>query len=300
MLRQRIVGVALLALVALVAVLVAATLSAAQMPAGQVPAPRGRLLVTVVDQSGAVIPNASVAVTAQEETGVANPIAPASTSNTGIAVIDRLADRRYTIQVEFPGFDTAVVRDVRVRSGDTRRRVTLQIKKLHEAVIVSRDRQTSSLDPRGSAFSSVLTREQIEALPDDPDEMEAVLKAMSPPGSVIRVDGFTGGRLPPKSQIRSIRLPRMDMFAAQNHGGITGMMHIDIMTSPGNGPLRGNMDFNFRRGAECPQRLHPREADEQLRQFGYGLFGRRPSFSLTAALPCRLPICSPCCLTARP
>ena len=34
---------------------------------------------------------------------------------------------------------------------------------------------------------------------------------------LLDVDGFTGGRLPPKSQIRSIRLPRMDMFAAQNH-----------------------------------------------------------------------------------
>ena len=42
----------------------------------------------------------------------------------------------------------------------------------------------------------------------------------------IRVDGFTGGRLPPKSQIRSIRLPRMDMFAAQNHGGMSGMMEM--------------------------------------------------------------------------
>ena len=68
----------------------------------------------------------------------------------------------------------------------------------------------------------MLTREQIDALPDDPDEMEAVLKAMAPPGSTIRVDGFTGGKLPPKSQIRSIRLPRMDMFAAQNHGGMSG------------------------------------------------------------------------------
>ena len=78
------------------------------------------------------------------------------------------------------------------------------------------------MDPRGSAFSTVLTREQIEALPDDPDEMERVLKAMAPPGATIRVDGFTGGKLPPKSQIRSIRLPRMDMFAAQNHGGMSG------------------------------------------------------------------------------
>ena len=142
-----------------------------------------------------------------------------------------------------------------------------------------------ALDPGGSAFSSVLTREQIDALPDDPDEMEAVLKAMSPPGSVIRVDGFTGGRLPPKSQIRSIRLPRMDMFAAQNHGGMMGIMHIDIMTMPGMGPLRGSGDFNFLdESLNARNAFTPEKADEQLRQYGFSLSGtirpNRTSFSI--------------------
>ena len=79
-----------------------------------------------------------------------------------------------------------------------------------------------ALDARGSAFSTVLTREQIESLPGRSRRDGSGLKAMAPPGSTIRVDGFTGGKLPPKSQIRSIRLPRMDMFAAQNHGGMGG------------------------------------------------------------------------------
>ena len=92
----------------------------------------------------------------------------------------------------------------------------------------------------------MLTREQIAALPDDPDEMEAALKAMSPPGAVMRIDGFTGGNLPSKEQIRSIRLPRMDQMAAQNHGGMSAMMHIDVMTQPGNGPLSGSIDFGYR------------------------------------------------------
>jgi hypothetical protein len=131
----------------------------------------------------------------------------------------------------------------------------------------------------------VLTREQIDALPDDPEELEAALKAMAPPGSVIRVDGFTGGRLPPKSQIRSIRLPRMDMFAAQNHGGMMGMLFIDIMTMPGNGPLRGNVDVHLMDEAmNARNAFTPRKADEQLRQVGYGLSGtirpNRTAFSV--------------------
>ncbi len=245
---------------------------------------RGRLVVTVTDQTDSVIQNAAVTVTSQDGQASVAPIAPATTDDSGVAIVGGLPDGRYTIHVEFPGFRPAELRDVRVRGGDTRRRIVLQIGGFDEAVTVERDRQSASLDP-GSAFSSVMTREQIDALPDDPDEMEAVLKAMSPPGSTIRVDGFTGGKLPPKSQIRSIRLPRMDMFAAQNHGGMMGMMFIDIMTQPGNGPLRGSVDFNFMDDVFNARNVFtPEKPEEQLRQTGFSLSGtlkpNKTSFSI--------------------
>jgi hypothetical protein len=244
----------------------------------------GRLAVTVVDQTAAVIRGAMVAAE-RDEPGAVPVSASATTNGVGVALIDDLANGRYIVTVRFPGFETTVFRDVRVRGRETRLRATLRIAKLDEAVTVSRDRQSSSLDPRGSAFSSVLTREQIDALPDDPDEMETALKALAPPGSVIRVDGFTGGKLPPKSQIRSIRLPRMDMFAAQNHGGMAGMVFIDIMTMPGNGPVRGNVDFNFLDDAlNARNPFVPVKGAEQVRLFGYGLSGtikpNKTSFSI--------------------
>jgi hypothetical protein len=118
--------------------------------------------------------------------------------------------------------------------------------------------------------------------------MEQVLKAMAPPGSTIRVDGFSGGRLPPKSQIRSIRLPRMDMFAAQNHGGMQGMMFIDIMTMPGNGPLRGNVDLHFMDdGFNARNAFTSTKPEEQLRQGGWGVSGtirpNKTSFSINGS-----------------
>lgn len=251
----------------------------------QTPQATGRLLVTVVDQTGAVLPTATVAIVGQEAATRASAVPPVTASDTGLATLEGLAQGRYTLQVEFPGFETATVRDVRVRAGDTRRTVTLRLKKLEDQVTVGRDGQTSGLDPRGNAFSTVLTREMIEALPDDPEEMEAVLKAMSPPGSQIRIDGFTGGRMPPKSQIRSIRLPRMDSFAAQNHGGMQGMMHIDIMTMPGAGPLRGSIDTSFQDDAlNARNPFMPVKAEEQFRQYGMNLAGtirpNKTSFSL--------------------
>ncbi len=245
----------------------------------------GRLIVTVVDQTGLIIPKADVTVTRQDAPESAPAIAPLQTGENGIAVVGNLPDGRYTIQVAFEGFETTRLTDVRVRGGDVRRRITLQIGKIDEAMTVTRDPQSAGLDAAGSAFSTVLTREQIEALPDDPEELEAALKAMAPPGATIRVDGFTGGRLPPKSQIRSIRLPRMDMFAAQNHGGMGGMMFIDIMTQPGSGPLRGGVDFNFLDDAFAARNAFADEKpDEQLRRYGFNLFGairpEKTSFSI--------------------
>ena len=254
-------------------------------PAGAQTSPTGTLIVTVTDQTGAVLPSASVTIAGQEAATRANALAPAEASASGIARFESLAIGRYTLQVEFPGFEPATVRDVRVREGENRRAVTLRLKKVEEEVTVGRDGKTSGLDPRGNAFSTVLTREMIEALPDDPEEMEAVLKAMAPPGAQFRVDGFSGGRMPPKSQIRSIRLPRLDAFAAQNHGGMNGMMFIDIMTQPGAGPLRGSIDGSFQDDAlNARNPFTAVKGEEQVRQYGMSLAGtirpNKTSFSL--------------------
>ena len=87
----------------------------------------------------------------------------------------------------------------------------------------------------GDVRHARMTREQIEALSDDPDEMAQQLQDMAGGNAVIRVDSFEGGRLPPKSQIKAIHITR-DAFAAENHSA--GGLFIDIITQPGIGPLR--------------------------------------------------------------
>jgi hypothetical protein len=259
-------------------------LFAGSAAAAQVPK-TGKLAVTVTDPSGAVIPLATVTVTPQES-GASQALTPATASMEGLAIIENLAPARYSVTAAFAGFETVTVKDVRVRAGDNRQKISLPLKKVDEAVTVGRDKQSAALDPLGSSFSTVLTREQIAALPDDPDEMEAALKAMSPPGASMRVDGFSGGKLPPKSQIRSIRLPRMDMMAAQNHGGLNGAMFIDIMTQPGLGSFRGSTDFTFRDDAlNSRNPFAETKGDESLRQGGLSLSGpikaNKSSYSIT-------------------
>lgn len=249
--------------------------------AGQTRTPDATFRATVSDQTGAVIVGATVILQPLEGDRLPSEKV---TNERGEAIFTGLAPGRYSVQAQFPGFEPRVLQDVRLRTGgETRRDLRLELAKLSADVEVGRDGRDRALDPRGDAFSNALTREQIESLPDDPDEMEAVLKEMAGPGAVLRVDGFRGGKLPPKSQIRSIRF-RRDLFAAENHGG--GMVFVDIITQPGLGPLRGSMDFTFRdESLNARNALSPRRGPEQQHNGGFSLSGtlwkNRTSFSLS-------------------
>jgi carboxypeptidase family protein len=244
----------------------------------------GSLRVVVQDPSGAVIPGSLVQVRGSEESTRAIVRENLASDSQGVAVAADLVPGRYTVEASFAGFETRMLPDVRVRAGDNRRAVTLAIQKVDQHVSVGRDPATSASDPNNDRFNTVLSKEQIDALPDDPDEMEKVLKEMAGPGATIRVDGFRGGRLPPKSQIRSIRFSR-DMFAAENHGG--GLVFVDIVTQPGLGPMRGSLDVMFRDDSmNARNAFQPEKGPEQTQQYTFNLSGTllqaRTSFSLSA------------------
>ncbi|MGH9309602.1 MAG: carboxypeptidase regulatory-like domain-containing protein [Vicinamibacterales bacterium] len=244
----------------------------------------GSIRLRVKDPSGAVIPGALVQVTGVEPRTSHIVRSDVVSDSEGIATIEGLVPGRYAVEVAFPGFETQTIADLRVRTGETRRDIVLPIMRVDESVAVGRDPETSASDPGNDRFSAVLTREQIDALPDDPEEMEKVLQEMAGPGGTIRVDGFRGGRLPPKSQIRSIRFAS-GMFAAENHGG--GLVFVDIMTQPGMGPMRGGLDVTFRDEAMNARNAFQQEkAAEQTQQYAFNLSGtlvpERTSFSLSA------------------
>src|SRR3954465_10161813 len=92
-----------------------------------------RVTVTVVDQTGAVIQNATVTVTALDAQGTpaaAGAAPPVKTTDKGIAELANLAPGRYNIQAEFPGFDTRLLKDVRLKSGDNKHVAVLAIQGL--------------------------------------------------------------------------------------------------------------------------------------------------------------------------
>src|SRR5262249_22847357 len=94
----------------LAAAAVFASPSTAQTPPG------ARLLVTVVDPSGGVIPGATVTIVGLDETAMKAAAAPAGkTAANGVATLGGLTPGRYSIQAEFEGFEPGVLKDVRVR-----------------------------------------------------------------------------------------------------------------------------------------------------------------------------------------
>jgi hypothetical protein len=271
----------------MIAVLVA-LLSLAPVAAGSSPAaaqaPRdARVTVTVVDQTGAVIQNAKVTLT---PVAAGAAIAPATTNEKGVVVVTGLAPGRYGIQAEFPGFETRVLKDVQLKTGDNKHVAVLAIQGLQDSVTVSRDAREAASDRR-STFGTAMTREQIEALSDDPDEMAQQLQDAAGGNAVIRVDSFEGGRLPPKSAIKAIHITR-DAFAAENH--FAGGLFIDIITQPGIGPLRTNMNIRFRDGsmsgrpAALPFGTQQAKGPERNQSYNGGIGGslikQKSSFSI--------------------
>lgn len=224
------------------------------------------LKVSVVDQNGAVVAAARVRI----ETG-AGAEKSLRTDERGGVVFQRLTPGKVLLEVSAEGFETRTLEGFALHAGGNETRVQLEVATVKEEVVVGQDEQERSTDPRGDAFSNVLNADQIAQLPDDPEEFENALNAMAGPGATIRVNGFRGGKLPPKSQIREIRF-RRNAYAAENHE--RGFMSVDIFTKPGINDWHGSVSFGFRDEAlSARPAFASRRGPEQLRRFGFTLDG---------------------------
>jgi hypothetical protein len=216
-------------------VLIASPVASAQ------PVRDARLLVTVVDPTGAILPGATVSVVPEDAS--AGPPSTAAANDAGVATIGGLKLGRYTIRAEFSGFDAGERTSVRLRAGDNKQEIELALTAFESTIEVGRDAQSAAADPNGGSLSTQLTAEEIEALPDDPSELIRQLVEMAGGNAVVRIDGFNNGTLPSRDVIRSIRIVR-DTFPAENHSAESD--GIDIITQAGIGPIRGGFSTRVR------------------------------------------------------
>ena len=197
----------------------------------------------VVDELGGIIIGATV--TATDAAGVAKT---ATTDEQGNYVFSSLAPGRYTIRVAQEGFAPYENAAVDAQPGRTEPlNITLNPTIEQEQVTVMAEAPVST-EPDSNADALVLRGKDLEALPDDPDDLMDALQALAGPSSgaddaaQIYIDGFTGGRLPPKESIREIRINRNPFSAEYDR---LGYGRVEIFTKPGTDQFHGQGFFNF-------------------------------------------------------
>jgi len=202
----------------------------------------GSLRGQVVDPSGGAVANASVKVTTP-----GGQTLTTATNASGGYELRELAAGKYTVEVTVRGFAPYKKEAVEIIAGQTGQlNVSLSIEGQKEQVTVSGEALSVDTTPSSNASAVVLTEKELEALPDDPDELQQDLEALAGPsagpnGGQMYIDGFTAGQLPPKSSIREIRINQSPFSAEFDK---VGYGRIEIFTRPGTTQWHGQLSVN--------------------------------------------------------
>src|SRR5579862_8467763 len=213
------------------------TMSWAQTAPAPAPA-TSSLRGQVTDPSGAAITGATVIMT--PATG--SPLT-VQTNPQGMYEFKSLAPGKYILTVAALGFNLYENDSVTIADQPLRLNVSMSIEVQAQKVQVSDTAPTVDVNPANNAGAIVLSGKELEALPDDPDELESDLQALAGPsagpnGGQMYIDGFTAGQLPPKSSIREIRI-NQNPFSSEYDK--LGYGRIEIFTKPGTDKYHGQL-----------------------------------------------------------
>ncbi|HXJ95378.1 MAG TPA: carboxypeptidase regulatory-like domain-containing protein [Terriglobia bacterium] len=195
----------------------------------------------ITDPSGAAVTQATV---------VATP-APGQTGQTKAGVVNKdgsyeikgLTPGTYSVSALAEGF-APFDQNVTVAEGQSQKLdIKLHIVQQVQQVNVTGEQQRLSVAPENNASSVVISGKDLEALSDDPDELQQELTALAgpsagPSGGQIYIDGFTGGQLPPKEAILQVRINQNPFSAEWDK---LGYGRIEITTKPGFSQFHGDV-----------------------------------------------------------
>jgi hypothetical protein len=199
----------------------------------------GDIRGTITDPTGAVVPSARLSLSHESGSSIS-----ATSGRDGTFHFSAVNPGKYTLVITAKGFAATTLDNVEVLAGKTAlENVTVELPVEQQQVEVTDDAVGVSTNADNNASAIVIKGKDLDALSDDPDELQSELTALAGPaagpnGAQIFIDGFTGGQLPPKSSIREIRI-NQNPFSA--HYDKLGYGRIEILTKPGTDKLHGNV-----------------------------------------------------------
>jgi len=196
----------------------------------------------VTDQSGATVADATVIL--QGQAGFA---ATAITGKNGAYSFANLQTGKYTVDASAPNLGLKQPIEISLGAGGRILNLTLYVTSVSQQVTVEDNASVLSIDTAGNSNAVSIRGKDLDALSDNPDELQADLQALAGPGAgpnggSIYIDGFSGGELPPKNAIREIRI-NQNPFAPEYDK--LGYGRIEIFTKPGTDKFRGSLGYNF-------------------------------------------------------
>jgi hypothetical protein len=193
----------------------------------------------VLDPSGGAVPGLAVTVT-----GPAGAKLVAQTDDQGKYAFRNLSPGTYTLTISLKGFNDFVKTGITITRGQPQVvNAQLSVAVAKQQITVTDETTKVDVNPSENASALVIKGKDLEALSDDPDELQSELEALAGPsagpnGGQIYIDGFTGGQLPPKSSIREIRV-NQNPFSSQYDS--LGYGRVEILTKPGTDKLHGQL-----------------------------------------------------------
>ncbi|MGA3039944.1 MAG: carboxypeptidase-like regulatory domain-containing protein, partial [Bryobacteraceae bacterium] len=236
----------------------------------------------VMDETGAVVPGATVALN-----GPSGLTKTATSGSDGSYSFIGLPPGSYTVRVSAPDLTQALPVKIVLQSSAQTLNLKMKVASVTQQVTVQDTAGPSvSTDPSSNSSATVLRGDDLQALSDDPDDLQSDLQALAgpsagPEGGEIYIDGFSGGQLPSKDSIREVRInqnPFSPEFSKLGYG------RIEILTKPGTDKLHGQGFFNF--GDDIFNSRNPyaqQKAPFRLEEYGgtvSGPLGKRASFIL--------------------
>ena len=197
----------------------------------------------VMDETGAVVPGVKITLS-----GPAGAPRVTTSGNDGSYSFTGLLPGSYTVGAAAADLAQAHPAKIVLKAGVQTLNLQMKVASVTQQVTVQENAGPAvTTEPSNNATAMVLRGEDLQALSDDPDDLQSDLQALAgpsagPEGGEIFIDGFSGGQLPSKDSIREVRInqnPFSPEFDKLGYG------RIQIFTKPGTDKFHGQGFFNF-------------------------------------------------------